>query len=457
MALLGSAGNEIDNTTYTDDKIPELQVKSLFASLRIPEKWRKALAEKEFLLVENICTLGSTEDSFVARVKKIFTSSLDSDPGVQEIEMTKLMALWQACRDIRQQRSDQRTRLAEDPKKVPEIPQVERAVLRMKTRERNKEILWNEFTTPHDKFEDLVRRDVLVNGMVPFYEIYQIRLKCDKIQSTPMLTRDVKKLLAVADQEDYAQITTEESALNRVQALYLVLDTLGIQVFDEATGSRRYVHELKNFSARNPGLAYLLKADKLIREKTFELQVSQPDKFKTQSEALLHVLNNEKHLWDSAISRVEAQRYQQVFEQYQGGGSLGQREKVPGEEAPPGSAQEKLEAMIKAKRDKKARQRESKKKRALEGGDHPSPKKTARPSQGGKGDTSKGLGKGANEKRLVPKNEWDQIVQLATKRGGKKVCQWYNSSKGCRFGDSCRDLHECLICPGEKHSWAIKH
>ena len=92
MALLGSAGNEIDNTTYTDDKIPELQVKSLFASLRIPEKWRKALAEKEFLLVENICTLGSTEDSFVARVKKIFDSSLDSDPAVQEIETSHNIA-----------------------------------------------------------------------------------------------------------------------------------------------------------------------------------------------------------------------------------------------------------------------------------------------------------------------------------------------------------------------------
>ena len=94
MALLGSAGNEIDSTTYTPDKVPELQVRSLFASLRIPEKWRKALALKEFLLVENICTLGSTEDSFVTRIKKIFAADLHSDPGTQEIEMTKLMALW---------------------------------------------------------------------------------------------------------------------------------------------------------------------------------------------------------------------------------------------------------------------------------------------------------------------------------------------------------------------------
>ena len=216
------------------------------------------------------------------------------------------------------------------------------------------------------------------------------------------------------------------------------------------------MHELKNFSARNPGLAYLLKADKLIREKVFELQVSQPDKFKTHSEALIHVLDHEKHLWDSAISRVEAQRYQQVFEQYHGGGSSSQSERVPGEEVPKGSAQEKLDAMIKNKRDKKARQRDNKKKRALEGADHPSPLKTQRPGPGKKGDT-KGLGKGKGDKRLVPKQEWEQIVQLATTRGGKKVCQWFNSSKGCRFGDSCRDLHECLICPGEKHSWATKH
>ena len=31
------------------------------------------------------------------------------------------------------------------------------------------------------------------------------------------------------------------------------------------------------------------------------------------------------------------------------------------------------------------------------------------------------------------------------------------SSGGCRYGDQCLDLHECLLCPGQKHKWFLHH
>ena len=69
----------------------------------------------------------------------------------------------------------------------------------------------------------------MVHGMLLFYEVYQIRPKCDVIQAPWSASRDLKKLLEVADQGDRAVVGTAESALNRVQGLYLALDSLGIQ------------------------------------------------------------------------------------------------------------------------------------------------------------------------------------------------------------------------------------
>jgi hypothetical protein len=54
----------------------------------------------------------------------------------------------------------------------------------------------------------------------------------------------------------------------------------------------------------------------------------------------------------------------------------------------------------------------------------------------------------------VPANEWSAIT--AFKYSGKRRCPFYNCSLGCRFGDSCRNLHACVEC-GKEHPWHGNH
>ena len=51
MSILGSS-HELDSTDYPADKIPEIALRALMASLRIPESWRKAIAREDLLVIQ---------------------------------------------------------------------------------------------------------------------------------------------------------------------------------------------------------------------------------------------------------------------------------------------------------------------------------------------------------------------------------------------------------------------
>ena len=87
----------------------------------------------------------------------------------------------------------------------------------------------------------------------------------------------------------------------------------------------------------------------------------------------------------------------------------------------------------------------------------PNPKGKGKGSKGGAQGGAKGGAKGSGK---APADEWAKIMKIVghgISRNGKKVCPFYNSSAGCRFGDSCKDLHECLLCHGQKHKWILRH
>ena len=54
----------------------------------------------------------------------------------------------------------------------------------------------------------------------------------------------------------------------------------------------------------------------------------------------------------------------------------------------------------------------------------------------------------------VPKHEWVKLC--AMKHQGRTKCKFYNSSIGCRFGESCKQVHDCMAC-GQDHSWCKAH
>ena len=115
MSVFGGSAPELDNTVYPDDKIPEVALRSLMATLRIPTAWRKAFAREDMLQIETVSVLGSSETTCEKRVTTIFGADFSSEAKTKEVEMTKILALWQSCRDIKAQRCDQRLRMTEDP------------------------------------------------------------------------------------------------------------------------------------------------------------------------------------------------------------------------------------------------------------------------------------------------------------------------------------------------------
>ena len=54
----------------------------------------------------------------------------------------------------------------------------------------------------------------------------------------------------------------------------------------------------------------------------------------------------------------------------------------------------------------------------------------------------------------VPAAEWSKIT--AFKYSGKKRCPFFNCSLGRRFGDACKNAHQCVEC-GQAHPWHGNH
>ena len=94
----------------------------------------------------------------------------------------------------------------------------------------------------------------------------------------------------------------EEDVMNRLHALMVALEYLNIVSYSVKEGAVRYLRELEVFRREQPGLAFLVRADRLIRRKVAELQADQKDEYPTFSAALLEVLNNRKYLWNEARS-----------------------------------------------------------------------------------------------------------------------------------------------------------
>ena len=69
-------------------------------------------------------------------------------------------------------------------------------------------------------------------------------------------------------------------------------------------GPFSYIKELQAFRRETPDLAFLVLADKLVRKEVARLTNDERNSFTSFSQALLHVLQNCKHLWINANSEA---------------------------------------------------------------------------------------------------------------------------------------------------------
>ena len=97
--------------------------------------------------------------------------------------------------------------------------------------------------------------------------------------------------------------------MDRLQAFFMALEYLNICECSQAAGPLKYLSELEEWRHENRGLAVLLAADTMIRNK---LDHDKRKDFPTLGAAMLEVLTNREQLWNDARSSAELEKFRQA-------------------------------------------------------------------------------------------------------------------------------------------------
>ena len=276
-------------------------------------------------------------------------------------------------------------------------------------------------------------------GSVPFYEVGEIRLRSETIHQTTGMSKTADSLIKVSKvDEESSHVGSEEEVMDRLNALFTTLEYLVICEFTVPAGPMRYITELHEFRRTCPGLHFLVKADKLIRQEVARLMRDERSKYPSFSVTLLWVLDHKQHFW----MRAEAQATLAMVQQ----GSPSPRKRPfqsddhdGDKDLTPSRKERKKQEFLERKKAQKAV------KPVQKPGLKASPP-AKKPKGKGKGGGSSGSG--SQEARpKVPAAEWTAVNKLL--KGDKaKFCKFYNTSLGCHFHDDCSSTHSRLLCGG---------
>lgn len=424
-------GAMVDRTQYTDEAhTPKIALRQIFGRLALRSELCKSAADAGLLTVEVFAMLGDAAGAVKDTLKGLIpTDQLGDTDAARELAVMQLAAVWHACHALQGQFALRRARMEEDPNKVPEMAQEDHSEFRARFVQAHPDVILLDAREPHKKFVEKLSRDFLVQGMVPFYPVAEIRTRADSIVQKAGLSKNAEDLLSITKADEPDQVTDVSTLLNRVHALFMGLEYLNICAYSRAAGPLKYLQELEQFRAECPGLPYLMAADALVRKKIHRLQAEQRQLFPTFETAITEVLANHKYLWNDARTRAVLAKVDK------------RKDEIP----PEADAVEDEPAGPTTPRPKKKRRR------ARDGRD--TPKKVDKAPE--KRDKASGAAKLDKDKR-IPESEWKLITEAAGKVTGAKRCHYFNSSMGCAMGDKCRFKHHCMIC-GAAHPMVGNH
>jgi len=407
----------VDSTLYDPMNVPETRLRTLFAQTFVAEKICKALADKGILTLALFKATGSDKDSACARISRIINeSNLGTDEP--EIEMNKLRieACWSLANRVFDMDTDQQYKLSDDPTRIPEIPDTIRLRMRHEWINKHPELDLSELNEPHPKFLDRLKRDHIVHGRVPLYPITEIRVKDDTIEYRRAISTSIDSLLqSVKEEVPVKYITSNEQLMNRVFAFGVALEFLQICTTEEFTKVfLGYKKKLQRFAHKHTEPTYLVRADRLIREEAEMIMAE--DLHQNFISALRSVLDTKHYLWDRAVAQIDRERSQT---------------QVPASTEP----SDALETP-------KGRRRKGRGK-----GRSKTPEKSTLPGK---------VIKPPKATKVEPA-QWKKVVE-ATASGSpsSKICRFYNTAAGCKYGDKCSRKHVCAIC-GQKHPMHQAH
>ena len=427
----------VDRTRYVDKlSTPDLALRQIFGRQKVPSSTCLLFAAAGLLNVDTVATLGDSH----ASVRASFTilaggeENLGATPRDREMCLVQAVAVWKSSCALKDCFDTRRAKMEEDPHKIPALGQEDHGDFRARFVEAHPDSVLTNKNEPHRRFVERLNRDFTVNGCVPFYEVGEIRLRCETIAQKSGMAPSADQLVKMVKEDVMSSsVGTEEEVLQRLHAFFMALEYLNICTFNVADGPVTYLKELQHFRQRNSGLEVLLKADKFIRQKVAELNTDERDIYGTFSEALLHVIQHCRYLWNDARTDAEVQRLETTFSSPVRAGKRAALD----DESERGAATPRITSSAKKRQRLKAKLAS------------PGPKPPVQ-VQKGSGKGSAPAKSGSGDSNRVPDNEWKQILAIKVK--GKPRCKFFNSSKGCTAGEKCSQEHRCLTCGGE-HAW----
>ena len=430
----------VDRTAYPDTVVvPDSALRQVFGRQRLPEKLCILAAGIGLINVETFAMLGDTIVGVKTTLKTLVedVTKLGDTGASQELSLTSLAAVWKTCSSLQEHFAARRAKMEEDPSKVPEIPGDDHAEFREQFVGRHPDVIIPLHREPHRKFVERIQRDFLVHGAVPCYQVGEMRIRSEQVAQKSEISKNAEDLLKVVTIDQPPPAASESQVMDKLHAFFVALEYLNVCDFNLKSGPLRYMAELEEWRHENKGLALLLTVDSLIRRKVHRLNHDQRKVFPTFSSALVEVLTNHKQLWNDARSSAELDKFKQAGYQAEPATPVrGVKRSPPDDDSPLVASPSKKNRNQKRRERQKpllaqAKQAVEVKKNAVRAG----PDKTTRDAR-------------------VPAAEWSKIT--AFKYSGKKRCPFFNCSLGCRFGDACKNAHQCVEC-GQAHPWHGNH
>ena len=303
-----SLANMVDRTNYSDkDHTPEQAVRNIFGRQRAPTKLCLLFAKFGLLTFDRIAQLGDDPST----VRKTFSRIVDGDVHLgetvteQECNYITVFAIWQSCKVLVAAMASRHAKILEDPTICPALLQDDHIDFRERFISAHPDMIMVESREPHKKFVERIARDAALFGSVPFYEVGEMRLRSETIAQKTGLAPTADYLVKMSQiDEAIVAISCEEEFMDRLNGFFVALEYLVVCEFSVKEGPISYIKELQAFRRETPGLAFLVLADKLVRKEVARLTSDERSSFTSFSQALLHVLQNCKHLWVKAKSEA---------------------------------------------------------------------------------------------------------------------------------------------------------
>ena len=442
-----------DKTPYVAGAVPEVLLRQVWHASAVDPAVRLRLAQIGVLSLDLFANMSENSEGFLKDMAKVIGGEHPFGKDADEIiNQAKIVSSWRKARTQLAHTEGLRTKLAEDPLQIPEIPEGQYNEYRCTFMARHPDLLIADYREPNMKFIERVIRDQLVHDTVQVHRLGEVRLKSEEIIQKQSFSSTCDILLHVSREDILACVGEEEDAVNRITALMMAFEYLGILSYSRFThnngslvgGALDYLAELDRRRRATPGLQFIVLADERIRRQVKELQVDEPAKFRDYAAALHEVLTAHAYIWGecrlevaSAPARGPAPPQLQAATTGTDDTASGATRRSKKNKARIDRMKSDRAELQKYYKEGDRRQRSRTPQRAVQQGtmvdnrrDDPKPKK-------------------------VPENERSRVVAVEAEPGVGRKCRFWNGSVGC-LNPNCGWDHSCCLC-GAKHRWVDRH